>query len=151
MQLQVIVNNMNEESKHQSESIALKCDGPLLVNGNNRNKKNSNSFDGKESWFVCICCMFANVIVIGCVYIYGIFFPFLLDEFQGGKTKTGKHVVLRLNFISCCSSGKEMVSLPMVWSLDASKIWTQQPNLPMTDSQFSNFQMCGYKYISLIE
>lgn len=103
--------NGTKNYRHALELTLSHCDDPLLKNsisdGTNTNDTNSNEtnnytssndnkskdirrLDGKVSWFVCVCCMLANVIVTGCVYVYGILFPYLLEEFQRGKTKTGR-------------------------------------------------------------
>jgi len=47
--------------------------------------------DSKVSWFVCVCSSLANVIIMGCLYTYGILFPRILDEFQAGKARTGEY------------------------------------------------------------
>jgi len=52
--------------------------------------------DSCWSWLVCVVCAFCNIIICGLTYSYGILFPWLLDEFQQGKAKTGKGLVLLL-------------------------------------------------------
>ena len=49
----------------------------------------SQRLDSKVSWFVCVCSTTANIIILGCIYTYGILFPKILDEFHAGKARTG--------------------------------------------------------------
>ena len=46
--------------------------------------------DGAWSWVVCVAGALSNVIILGCSYTFGVIFPMLLDEFEGGKAKTGE-------------------------------------------------------------
>ncbi|XP_020916619.1 monocarboxylate transporter 13 [Exaiptasia diaphana] len=47
-----------------------------------------NQLDGITSWIVCLCVVMTNSILFGTMFIYGIFFPFLLKEFQESKSRT---------------------------------------------------------------
>ena len=42
------------------------------------------------SWIVCAVGVASLIIVIGCSYCFGIIFPFLLVEFNEGKSNTGE-------------------------------------------------------------
>jgi hypothetical protein len=46
-------------------------------------------FDSPACWFVCVCSSLSSLIVAGILYSYGIFFPFILEEFNAGKATTG--------------------------------------------------------------
>ena len=46
-------------------------------------------FDTKSSWLVLVCASVANCICMGPCFMYGIFFPSILDEFEVGKAKAG--------------------------------------------------------------
>ncbi|KAK3711751.1 hypothetical protein QZH41_020136, partial [Actinostola sp. cb2023] len=74
----------------------------------------SYQFDGKVSWFVCFCSSLATSVILGCLYIFGILFPRILDEFRAGKAKTEfqrENTLIQLQF---CYS---LLTLAMVASL----------------------------------
>ena len=49
------------------------------------------------SWIVCAAGVASSIIILGCSYCFGIIFPFLLDEFNEGKSKTGEYLISRSN------------------------------------------------------
>lgn len=56
------------------------------------NERKSRQPDTYWSWIVCVVGVVSLIIVLGCSYCFGIIFPFLLDEFNEGKSNTGEYI-----------------------------------------------------------
>lgn len=46
--------------------------------------------DSKRAWVVCFAACLVQVVIVGVLHIFGLFFIVFLEEFQCSKAKTGK-------------------------------------------------------------
>lgn len=93
--------NNNDDDNNEDDDNNSSNDNNNDINkdnntNNDTNKINNNSrynnikrLDSTTSWLVCMCVVLTNSIVFGSMYIYGIFFPHILKEFQESKSRTG--------------------------------------------------------------
>jgi len=58
--------------------------------------------DGPWSWLVLGCAFLQSWIFIGQMRAHGIFLPVLMEEFDEGRDKIGKHPELTLEFNRVC-------------------------------------------------
>ena len=72
---QSVSNSGSPQLPHQTEDASL---------------TNSRKKDDKKAWLVCIAAFVIQVIIIGNLHVFGIYFISFLNEFQGSKATTGK-------------------------------------------------------------
>ena len=52
---------------------------------------NSRKKDDRKAWLVCIAAFFIQVIIVGNLHVFGIYFISFTNEFQGSKATTGMY------------------------------------------------------------
>ena len=64
--------------------------------------------DGKRSWCVCAAAYCIQVVILGVLHAFGVFFVAFIDEFKTTKSTTGKYTNRRSHIIT--SDGLNQVS-----------------------------------------
>ena len=84
--------------KATTEKIILQCVEALDTSNKDKlSEKKSRQPDSYWSWIVCAVGFISIIIVQGSAFCFGLIFPHLLDEFERGKSNTGRYIVVASN------------------------------------------------------